>query len=367
MDRQETFTELLLRIGRTDKQTRHSYGPLYDEWFAGMRELPLKILEVGVSHFGGGSLLALAAYFPNATIYGVDIDLVPICEECRNHPRIKLIQGDAYAPGMLASLNGTFSITIDDCVHDPDRQVKLATLLRPMVELFHVIEDVRVPEFMQSSKTPNLQALWSIGYTSTMIDVSHPACLDNTLIKLEPRSIPWDKIDGWFSEGDARVYRSLLEKCAFELVVEVGSYQGRSAAFAAPILRKQGCNLICVDPWNANDSDVYKSPEHAVSSRDRFRANMAEHSDVVQDMPVPSLEAAKILKLSGARPGLVFIDGCHLYDQVRADILAWRPLLRAGGILCGHDYRAWPGVTRAVDELIPDAKIEGMMWSYQFE
>lgn len=297
----------------------------------------------------------------------MDVNLVPICDEVRNHPRIKLVQGDAYACGMLASLNEVFDITIDDCVHDSDRQVQLATLLRPMVKLFHVIEDVRVAEFVQNNKAPNLQALWSIGYTHTMVDVSHPACLDNTLIKLEPHSVPWDKIDGWFSEGDARVYRSLLEKCAFELVVEVGSYQGRSAAFAAPILRERGCKLICIDPWNAVDSGVYNSPLHAVSSRDRFRANMAEHSDVVQEMPVPSLEAAKILKLSGARPGLVFIDGCHQYDQVRADILAWRPLLRGGGILCGHDYRAWPGVTRAVDELIPDAKIEGVIWSYQFE
>lgn len=67
---------------------------------------------------------------------------------------------------------------------------------------------------------------------------------------------------------------------------------------------------------------------------------------------------------------MVFIDGDHSYDGCMADILAWVPNLKAGGILAVHDYRkddvfalpddgrkkphpmAWPGVDQAVAELL---------------
>jgi hypothetical protein len=34
----------------------------------------------------------------------------------------------------------------------------------------------------------------------------------------------------------------------------------------------------------------------------------------------------------------VFIDADHSTEGVRADINAWRPKIRAGGVLFGHDY-----------------------------
>jgi predicted O-methyltransferase YrrM len=50
----------------------------------------------------------------------------------------------------------------------------------------------------------------------------------------------------------------------------------------------------------------------------------------------------------------VFLDADHNYEAVQADIAAWLPKVRPGGILCGHDYanEAYPlwGVARAVDE-----------------
>lgn len=46
---------------------------------------------------------------------------------------------------------------------------------------------------------------------------------------------------------------------------------------------------------------------------------------------------------------LVYIDGDHCYAAVSADIAAWAPKLRHGGVLSGHDYDAgYPGVVRAV-------------------
>ena len=52
----------------------------------------------------------------------------------------------------------------------------------------------------------------------------------------------------------------------------------------------------------------------------------------------------------------VFIDGDHTYDGVRADWLAYSPLVRSGGLVAFHDTwpngdRHEPGVVRWVDEL----------------
>jgi hypothetical protein len=51
-----------------------------------------------------------------------------------------------------------------------------------------------------------------------------------------------------------------------------------------------------------------------------------------------------------------FLDGNHLYESVQADIRAWWPKIKRGGLLAGHDYGVhrdlggpW-GVRRAVDE-----------------
>lgn len=65
-------------------------------------------------------------------------------------------------------------------------------------------------------------------------------------------------------------------------------------------------------------------------------------------------------------PDMVFVDGEHSYEGCKADIEAWLPLIKPGGIIAVHDYGkaaippnpngphpvAWPGVDQAVDELL---------------
>ena len=56
---------------RTDKNTLHSYLPLYDKLLASKRETAKNVLEVGI--YQGGSIKLWKDYFVNATVYGLDI------------------------------------------------------------------------------------------------------------------------------------------------------------------------------------------------------------------------------------------------------------------------------------------------------
>ena len=47
----------------------------------------------------------------------------------------------------------------------------------------------------------------------------------------------------------------------------------------------------------------------------------------------------------------IYIDASHVYESVMADVRAWKPHIKPGGWMGGHDYNwKFPGVLRAVFE-----------------
>lgn len=75
----------------------------------------------------------------------------------------------------------------------------------------------------------------------------------------------------------------------------------------------------------------------------------------VVEVNLGSLDAAIRCHQEGYRFDSIFIDACHEYAECRADIEAWLPLLKPGGIIAGHDY--WPahvGVMDAVNYSLRD-------------
>jgi len=133
--------------------------------------------------------------------------------------------------------------------------------------------------------------------------------------------------------------RKCLEEFAKTLpsdgvMVELGSYAGEGAEIFA---RHVG-HLTCVDLWP--DSEVL------AAWFDRMR-----DFENVGSMQGRSVDSA--LLFADGSLDVVYIDAAHDYESVKADILAWRPKLKPGGILSGHDYGPHaPGVIQAVDELI---------------
>jgi hypothetical protein len=85
----------------TDKNTSHSYLPLYQKLLENKKETTKNVLEIGIGDFflkNGGSIKLWKNFFKNATIYGLDILPVDrVIDELLNDDRIILYTSiDAY-------------------------------------------------------------------------------------------------------------------------------------------------------------------------------------------------------------------------------------------------------------------------------
>ena len=78
-----------------------------------------------------------------------------------------------------------------------------------------------------------------------------------------------------------------------------------------------------------------------------FLRNVAPVRDFLTPMRMTSVDASR--QFPDGSCDLVLIDASHDYESVRADIAAWWPKIKRGGVLAGDDY-CWPGVQRAVEE-----------------
>jgi hypothetical protein len=131
---------------------------------------------------------------------------------------------------------------------------------------------------------------------------------------------------------------------------EIGVQRGRMASRMLPWDALS--QYWCIDPWMAYPDYLKHAKSHEFCFHD-FLNRAALWPGKVRILTLHSEVAAKIFK-----PGtfdFVFIDGNHRYEYVGKDILAWGPLVKTGGWLCGHDYghEGCEGVKMAVDEIFP--------------
>ena len=159
-------------------------------------------------------------------------------------------------------------------------------------------------------------------------------------------------IPGWMGPEELE----WLAQSAFvsHRIAEVGAWQGRSTVAMAD--NTLGI-VFAVDTWKG-------SPEHEGELRqhgpewliEQFLHNIAGRK--VCPVQMISVEAAELFSSQGGLFDFIFLDASHDYDSVKADIAAWYPLLKHGGIFAGHDYTEhWPGVTQAVREAFPDRHV----------
>ena len=139
------LTELANKY-KTDKGTEHSrgngahgYTGFYQSLFQHMQDRPLKLLEIGAAE--GASLRMWRDFFPNAQIFGIDINPRPV-EGCTV---LNCNQSNVIALNALAEKHGPFDIVLDDGSHKTEDQMASFVTLFPVHMTkggLYVIEDL---------------------------------------------------------------------------------------------------------------------------------------------------------------------------------------------------------------------------------
>lgn len=142
-----------------------------------------------------------------------------------------------------------------------------------------------------------------------------------------------------------RLYR-LASRPGIRVCLEIGSYIGASAYFISAGLRdKQDGRLICIDTWN-NDA----MSEGFWDTYEAFKRNTSHFSNLIIPVRGFSSDVAERVAREAQGLDLLFIDGDHSYEGVKADWEAYRRFLNPGAIVVFHDWGWAEGVKRVVRE-----------------
>lgn len=164
--------------------------------------------------------------------------------------------------------------------------------------------------------------------------------VDELMAKWLPTIRKSDHIKTWTGDGELAYIAEEASKR--HIIIEVGTYLGRSAKVmldASP-----DCHLWYVDPGLVDF--VFETSQYFL--RDEIKAGRCE--GIKKYTP----DAAQMLEHMRGKIDMVWIDGGHDFNAVYTDITRWMPLLKVGGIMCGHDLETPPrypqdnDVTKAV-------------------
>jgi cephalosporin hydroxylase len=172
----------------------------------------------------------------------------------------------------------------------------------------------------------------------------------------------YESIDGWFSFK--QIYRDMVNKAKDGSVfVEIGAWKGKSTSFMAVEILNSGKNIEfhTVDTFKGSDTEVQqKQIREGLNPYETFIKNLAPVLDSINVHVGDSVQVAKEFKDHSV--DFVFIDGNHLYEYVKADIAAWLPKVKQGGVIAGDDWAHHDQVQKAVTEVFPNPEIINRSW-----
>lgn len=141
-----------------------------------------------------------------------------------------------------------------------------------------------------------------------------------------------------------RLARHLPDPAA---IVEIGSYQGLSAACMAAAHPR--ATLHCVDTFkaenitgNEGDDTLEAFRQHTRPYQERITVHCGFSYEMVEATP--------------RDVALLFVDGDHSWQGVTNDLRLYGPRLRAGGVLVLHDS-AHPPIRRAIERYVLPASL----------
>lgn len=134
-------------------------------------------------------------------------------------------------------------------------------------------------------------------------------------------------------------FAGIINERGYKTLVEMGVDRGM---FSAHLLKCcPNIHLVAVDIWE--DDEIYEEASAAMLSAGMARFTMRCWAG--------SDEARRTQDYT---KDFIYIDALHDYDSVLADIQAWWPKVRKGGMLAGHDYNTRKSCNKDVKGAVRD-------------
>jgi len=145
-------------------------------------------------------------------------------------------------------------------------------------------------------------------------------------------------------------------------VLEIGIHKGDFSKQLAKQLKPK--KLILVDPWIAYDDDIYAKSWYGNSSKsnqsiqDKYFLDIRKYFEneiKISTVEIHRKTSDNFFNKNQNMFDLIYIDGNHLFDFVKRDIINSLKFIKQDGIIVLDDYNVagwWDdGITKAVDFL----------------
>jgi tetratricopeptide (TPR) repeat protein len=184
---------------------------------------------------------------------------------------------------------------------------------------------------------------------------------DYSWMKVAPADeVYTNSIPGWMEEPDIQFLYNTAKNMGS--VVEIGCWKGRSTHALC-----SGCAgmVYAVDHFGGSIAPQAVELEKQ-ASWDEVYADFLKNVGHFGNLDIHRKKSLEVVsEFSDRSVDMVFIDGEHLYDHVKADIEAWLPKTKK--MICGHDYIdgvEGVDVIRAVKDTLGEVKTVpgGRIW-----
>jgi len=140
------------------------------------------------------------------------------------------------------------------------------------------------------------------------------------------------------------------------VMVEIGCFRGVSTA----IFARYAKTVYAVDPWLTRTDFTEIPRDWMEKAEPQFDRVMAEFPNIIKKKGL-SVERARDFEDESL--DAMYLDADHSEAHIRADLAAWIPKIKKGGVVAGHDYCM-------TGSLIPSVRVTvypEQTWAYRKE
>lgn len=124
-----------------------------------------------------------------------------------------------------------------------------------------------------------------------------------------------------------------------KVIVDIGCFIGGFTKVLAEVAKERGGKVYAIDLFKLAKEGTALWEIHQSNSVKQLLVLNLSYRGIADAVEIIEDDAKMVAKsFMDNTVDLVFLDAGHNYQAVKKDLELWYPKVKAGGIICGHDY-----------------------------